>query len=43
MGHKKVQRKPTSKRYLSVIGTFVVIGVTFFLGFVAGLAVGMLL
>jgi len=42
MGHIKPKKHSTS-HYMSVGGTFAVIGATFFLGFIVGLAVGSLL
>jgi len=41
MGHIKMKR--STRHYMSVGGTFIVLAVTFFLGFIAGLAVGSML
>jgi len=38
MGHLRVKR--STRHYMSVGGTFAVMGVCFFIGFVIGLAVG---
>jgi len=38
MGHVRMKR--STRHYLSVLGTFAIMGVCFFLGFVIGLAVG---
>jgi len=38
MGHIRVKR--STRHYMSVGGTFIVMGVCFFLGFIVGLLVG---
>lgn len=38
MGHLRIKR--TTRQYMSIGGTFLVLGITFFLGFLVGLAVG---
>jgi len=38
MGHINI--KKTTRHYMSVGGTFIVLAVTFFLGFIVGVAIG---
>jgi len=39
MGHVKVSNK--TRKYMSVYGTLIVLGVTFFLGILVGFALGL--